>query len=375
MDELYYAEEFFRIFYEENSRDYNIHDLNKMYNFFSYIYTKQGNYEKAMEYCQKVIDSEKYIEHDRDTLAATYNNMGELYNIKQDFVSAIANFTKAISIDSDNPDLLDVCYNNIGLVAAMQQDYSTALKMFEKAVKIVQLNFPSNHPSLGRLYINIATVYQAQGNMTMGIEMLKKSLEIHNGSRPPTHHDIGIANKILGDALHRNNQVFQSLKYKRRAEEIHLKSFLKPDNHHRPAVRISNYGAILHAEGKHKEALEEYEKALAMELVDHAPNDPSLEPLYYTMGMIHFKEKNFLRALQMLEKAIEIETTTDTNTNNHSLANTYTLMGMIYECQKKHKEAFQFLTKALEIKAQYLPPDHHDIQLYYEMIEVICQKL
>jgi tetratricopeptide (TPR) repeat protein len=111
--------------------------------------------------------------------------------------------------------------------------------------------------------------------------MFKKAVEILRLNGPSNHWTLASANQAIGQALYYQDQNSEARQYSRKSHQIRLNSFLQPDNHQTLAMQCSNYRAILLREVQHEQALKEYEKALAIELMDHPPIDPTLEPIYY----------------------------------------------------------------------------------------------
>lgn len=93
------------------------------------IYERQKNYQRAIkEYIKALETNPRYAE--------AYNGLGTVYFAKNDVDDAITMLEKAISIKSDYA----MAHKNLGVIYAKQNRFELAAETFEKAIQIISKN-------------------------------------------------------------------------------------------------------------------------------------------------------------------------------------------------------------------------------------------
>jgi tetratricopeptide (TPR) repeat protein len=85
---------------------------------------------------------------------------------------------------------LAASYNNIGNVYSKMGDYSEALSYNQKALEIYQKTLPQNHPSLATSYNNIGLMYDTMSDYSKALSSFEKSFEISQKTLPSNHPDV-----------------------------------------------------------------------------------------------------------------------------------------------------------------------------------------
>ncbi|CAF1289918.1 unnamed protein product [Rotaria sordida] len=96
--------------------------------------------------------------------ASSYNSIGEIYRKQGNYNKALEYYDKALEtleIDSTVKAFAKkaVCYNNIGIVNQEQNQYKEALDFYMKAFKIRKDCLPNDETSLGMSYNNMGNAY------------------------------------------------------------------------------------------------------------------------------------------------------------------------------------------------------------------------
>ena len=74
-------------------------DVAASYNNIGNVYNRQGNYEEALEYYQKDLDiTVRLVGQDHPDVASSYSNIGVVYRKKGDRTAATEMYTKAYHI-------------------------------------------------------------------------------------------------------------------------------------------------------------------------------------------------------------------------------------------------------------------------------------
>ena len=120
--------------------------------------------------------------------------------------------------------------------------------------------------------------------------------------------------------------------------------------------------------GDFDKALCHYGKALDHLLISVGEeNHPDIASTYNNIGMIHFQQKDYEKALEYFEKTRKIEEHL-LDQNHSSLATTYSNLGMVSTAQRRLKQAMKYHRHALTIRQRALciqeislPPNHPSI--------------
>lgn len=173
-------------------------DLATTYNNMSIIYQNMKELEKALVYQKKALKiKEKNLDKNDFDLAVSYNNISTMYMDIYDFKKAQDYAQKAITIyentKNKNSDLA-TCYSNISVLYKKINNFQKALEYQKKAIKINEENFGINHPNLATSYNNISVLYQSMGEFKKALEFQKKSIQIQEKILGMSNHpDLAIS--------------------------------------------------------------------------------------------------------------------------------------------------------------------------------------
>lgn len=155
-------------------------------NYLGITYVNTGAIEIAYEYHIAALNAAE-IAGNSNQIAYSYNNIGEVFRLKNNVVSATENIQRAIQIFESINDSrgLAYCYVNLGRLYVAQDDPDRALELFEKAEKIaVNLNLEEMQ---GRILLAIARISQKSGdflraeNSYFTLENLYRKLNYQKG--------------------------------------------------------------------------------------------------------------------------------------------------------------------------------------------------
>jgi superkiller protein 3 len=139
---------------------------------------KQGEFLKAIQAYQKVIEVDPaYIE--------AYNNLGILYQMLGDMDRALGFYQKSIEI---NP-RYEKGYNNLGTLLFLKGRYEEAQEAFQNALTINSNNIES--------HINLGILFKKKDQWEKAIESYQKALAI-NPLHGETHYNMALLYEQLG---------------------------------------------------------------------------------------------------------------------------------------------------------------------------------
>lgn len=109
-------------------------------------------------------------------------------------------------------------------------------------------------------------------------------------------------------------------------------------------------------------------------LLTLAPNEIQKAVLYYQIGHINYLQGNYVEAIALHEKSLEIEQRM--LPENHSfLAGVYNGIGAVYDATGDYLKAISFLEKGLEIYQKTIPQDHLDVARSYNNLGGVFDKM
>jgi two-component system, sensor histidine kinase and response regulator len=122
------------------------------------IYSYQGDYDKALYYCNLALDKWTGIGH--KNIAGILSDIGNIYFNKKDFSNALKFYKRAYENAGKNNDALAYGYslNNIGLVYFSIDSIDTAIKYYKLAIEyykidLIKMGIANSESNLGQAYL------------------------------------------------------------------------------------------------------------------------------------------------------------------------------------------------------------------------------
>ncbi|MBI2279297.1 MAG: tetratricopeptide repeat protein [Bacteroidetes bacterium] len=182
------------------------------YNNVGIIYWNQGNYDKALEnhfasikIREEVLEKAKqiknnlHVNYSKKGLAASYNNIGLVFETQNKYEKAIENYSLSLKIQDEIQDRQGIAntYNNIGVIYYNQLNYDKALENYAIAKKYyTEIN---DKQGLSSILSNEGVVYKNQGKHDLALAKYFTSLKL----REEKGDKIGVANSYgnIGNLL------------------------------------------------------------------------------------------------------------------------------------------------------------------------------
>ena len=312
-------------------------DLAASYNNIGVVYDCQGDYQKALEFHDKAREIEERLELEVE-LATSYNNIGSAYHSQGNCQKALEFFSKGGEIRDCLGLVVELAqsYNNIGSVYSTQGDYRKALEFLGKAKEIQEcLAF---EVGLAYSYNNIGGVYDSQGDYQMAWEFYNKAKEIYERlglevELAQLYSNIGFVYSTQGDYR-------KALAYFNKGIEIQERLGLEVGL----AYSYNSIGLMYNSQGDYKEALDFYNKA--KEIYERLGVEVELAQSYSNIGGVYSSQGDYRKALEFFNKAREIPERLGLEVQ---LAYSYNNIGFVYSNQRDYQEALKFYNKAKKI--------------------------
>jgi len=140
------------------------------------LYSYEGNYDKALFYCNQSLDAWNKIGH--KNIAGILSDIGNIYYNKKDLNNALACYKKAYENAKENNDALAYGYslNNIGLVYFELDSIGLAIDYYKSSIKYY--TFDLNKQGIANAELNLANAYLKQGKYDIAFNHARVSLEL-----------------------------------------------------------------------------------------------------------------------------------------------------------------------------------------------------
>ena len=226
------------------------------------FYYKSGNYNKTIEYIEKLVSHEGRKSEYLYILGKCYKELG-------DFINARDSFSLAIELNSNDYK----SYYEYGLILDETNKRSFALNMYEAALKI-KPDFYEANEALG---ISLTS----QGRFDEAVEIYKNALKLYPNSYE-IYYNIAMIESELG-------------RYDNAIEAFKKSGEIKEDLY----MAHYNLGKLYYSKGEYDNAIEAYMKILPS--TNYGPKG------YYEIAIIYAVKQDFDRSMTSLEYAMELD--------------------------------------------------------------------
>lgn len=137
----------------------------------------KGEYEKALDHCQKSLSLLEKLGDTRG-IAYLYSDIGNIHSSKGEYEKALEYIHKSITLWEKCGDVFGIAIacNNFGGAYSALGDYEKALEYYQKSLKIlVRLG---DLRGIAFLYNNMGTIYYIKGDYEKTLELRLKSIEL-----------------------------------------------------------------------------------------------------------------------------------------------------------------------------------------------------
>jgi tetratricopeptide (TPR) repeat protein len=341
----------------------------------------------------------------RPSVAASLDNLADLYRAQGKFDQAEALYKKALEIaehqgEPGHPEII-TCLNNLADLYAAQGKQEEAEQLYERAMQLtVQASAgqPENkappepgagtpsrrNPDLALTLNSLADFKRAQGKLGESENLYKRALEIDEAALGPNHPALAVTLNNLADLYAAQGRHQDADVLDRRAARIRQMSLASDELdistyrqalvldekalgswHPDVAVDLNSLADEYRAVGRYQEAEQLYRRALAIAETTLGPHDPALvatinnlADLYRAQGKYSQAEPLYKRALALAEKAAAVSSqsareavppagTGEPRASEVELATHLNDLADFYRAQRKYAEAEPLYWKAV----------------------------
>ena len=300
-------------------------------NMQGWILKDQGKYETSIQHFLFAIEiGLKKLGENHVWVASSYNNLGSVYSKKGNYDKALEYYIKSLDIVSEKSSLAPVSYNNIGTIYLDKGDYDRALEYLQKALSIRRQALEEENTEIARFYNNIGLVYKGKGDYDQALEFFQKSLSIN--LRLFGEENIFVADDFnnIGTVYSHKADYDQAIKYYEKSLSANLK--ILGENHQDVAGNYINIGIIYWRKGDYEKALEIHHKSLAILLGLFNEDNNTVAQNYMYIGNAYRDKGDYEQALEYIGKSLSIRQKLF-GEKNPDVAESYLNIARVYERQ------------------------------------------
>ena len=324
---------------------------------------EEGRYREAVPIAERALAiREKALGPEHPDVAASLNNLAELYKALGDYARAEPLYRRSLAIvekalGPEQPDVATSLNNLAGLYRALG-DYARAEPLYRRSLAIAEKALGPEQPDVATSLNNLAELYKALGDYAKAEPLYRRSLAIREKALGPEHPNVATSLNNLAE-------LYRALGDYPKAEPLHRRALaiseraLGPEHPH-VALSLNNLAGLYGSLGDYAKAEPLYRRSLAIREKALGPDHPhvatslnNLAELYHALGDYAKAEPLFRRSLAIWEKALGPEHP-DVATSLNNLAALYHALGDYAKAEPLHR-------RSLAIREKALGPEHPDV--------------
>lgn len=208
--------------------------LARSYNNIGLHYYWTNQYVKAEEYCRQAIDlKEKY--GDRFEVAFSYSNLGAVYEMMSQYCNyqAFRYNREAYDIRKtvENPVRLAFSLNNLGVVEMNLCHFNDALVYLNKALELRKAVYRNDryHPDIAEVSMNIGEVYTNMGRYGKARRFIDRAVDIFRRRLPEQHVLTSKAYSVLAGWYYAQDRFAEALEWYEKSLAIRTTLLMEGD--------------------------------------------------------------------------------------------------------------------------------------------------
>jgi CHAT domain-containing protein/Tfp pilus assembly protein PilF len=327
----------------------SLNNLGELYRIQGLYKDAETIFQRALTLCEQVLG----LEH--PNTATTLNNLAALYLNQGYFNKAEPLLQRVLAIDEqvlglEHPDFA-ISLNNLAELYRIQGRYSEAELLYQRSLAILEKAFGTEHPNVAQSLNNLAALYDSQGRYNQAEPLYQRSLAIREKVLGEKHPDTAQSLNNLASLY-----VYQQ-RY-REAEPLLQRSLAIYENafgteHPNVAQSLQNQGFLYFFQGRFREAAPLFQRSLILrEKVlgqEHPDTVQSIQILAFILllqGRYSEAESFYQHSVAIYEKVL--------GTEHPLVADSLNNLALLYQFQGDTTQAINFLSRGLEVEEQNL---------------------
>lgn len=350
-------------------------DIAASYNNIGYIYECISNYDEALKYYGMSLSIREKVLGDNSNTATTYNNIASVYDSLGKFKEALTYYNRALEIfrmivEENDPDMATV-YNNIALHYCYLCNFQKAREYFDKALKIDEEVLGIKHPDTASSYDNICSVFDFRGKYRRSLEFHIKALGIRKELFGEEHPDVASSYNCLGGVYSDMDNFDKALEYYMKS--LRIRKDMLGRNHPETATCYNNIGAVYDSLGEYNIAIACYFESLEIYLEKYGPRHPDTAMCFNNLGTAYYSLGDYKKALKFYDKALKIRKKVY-GIKHLDTASSYDNIGVVYLVLEEYDQALENCRSALSIFEDLAGDKHLETAICYNNIGAVYSK-
>ncbi len=181
------------------------------------VYKRIGDYATSQEYYLRVLKLRDSLQLDTDganrNMAATYINLGNLYDLMDQQDKAIESYEKAIGVapDRERAAYQQSVLRNLAVMDMENKDYEAALDKLLRSATYLETQEQVDEVNLSTIYSNIGNCYLNLGQWKAADNYLKKALQL--AKKLDLKHEISLIFQNLAELRLREKRYPEAIDY------------------------------------------------------------------------------------------------------------------------------------------------------------------
>ncbi|MDP8051720.1 tetratricopeptide repeat protein [Pasteurella atlantica] len=286
-------------------------------------------------------DLNEIVESGTKELAPVAYESGRLAENRVDYCKAMKAFTKAVTLNKNNPSYLlkaaqmaekvgnfnqaqqwfetlikltqhDI--NSLDYAAAQdglaniffyeQRKYNEAEPLYRRSLAITEKVMGENHPSLATTLNNLANLYRTQGKYAKAESLYKRSLAIKEKALGENHPSVATILNNLAELYRTQSKYTKAELLYKRALAITEKAL--GENALDVAATLSNFAGLYEAQGKYAKAESFHKRYLAIIEKELGKNHPYVATTLNRLAVIYDEQGEYIKAETSYKRALNI---------------------------------------------------------------------
>jgi CHAT domain-containing protein len=322
-----------------------------------------GRYQEAENlYQQALVIHREYLGEQHPDVAASLNNLAELYRFQGRYSEAETLFQESLTIlrNQLGQNHLNIALNlnNLALLYQDQGRYPEAEFFFRETLAILRDRFGDRNRNVAVNLNNLATLYQAQGRYNEAEALFQESLDLLREQLGEQHPNFALSLNNLAELYRTQGRYGEAEALFQESLDIFREQL--GEQHPNFALNLNNLALLYEDLGRFPEAEALFQEALIIsreQLGSVHPNVAislnNLAWLYSTQGSYSEAESRYLEALAILREQL--------GADHPNVATSLNNLAVMYRVQGRYGEADLFYQEALAISREQLGADHPNV--------------
>ena len=319
------------------------------YKNFSYFYEKLSNFTLAIDYYHRFSKIKlKHITMEKELIGSIYEYLASLYSKSGEYQNGLDYYLKSLKIKmqllgyEDTVDITNL-YKKIGMAYCKLSKFETSYEYYLNALKQIKILFGEKDPITIETYDEIGYVYCQGKNYYKAVEFYTKALELRIEKYGIDSVSVVESYVVLGDMYFNMNEMTSAINYLKMSLEIYTKRYGEVSTY--TAGIYKKFGFWFYKSEQYEDSLDNYEKALSLTL--KIPSSP--QGLFTEIAEVHYKMKNYGRAIDFFTKSLENLLKANNGQENVDSAKIYLSLGFCNREQAVYDKALELFMNALNI--------------------------